>query len=171
MDTTAPVVSPSPVNDIMPDIFPAPAVANTPEPTSSPRILLAEDEFDARVIYLDILKSAGFNSDGAENGRVTLDLLTKNKYDLLLLDIIMPDIDGISVLTEIHQAPDKYGNPKVVMLTNIGGDLAIEKALKIGASGYMLKSETDPEQLIAVIKKYLAGENHVKVQSSLYSNN
>lgn len=136
--------------------------------TTKAKILLAEDEYDARVIYLDILQAAGFETDGAENGRVTLELLTKKKYDLLLLDIIMPDIDGISVLTEVVKDPAKYGSPKVVMLTNIGGDLAIDKALKIGANGYMLKSETDPEQLVAVVKKYLQGESHVKVQSSLY---
>jgi len=76
-------------------------------------------------------------------------------------------MDGITVLGEIKKNPDKYGKPKVVMLTNIGGDLAIEKALNIGANGYMLKSETEPDQLIDIIKKYLQGQNYVKADKGL----
>jgi CheY-like chemotaxis protein len=119
------------------------------------KILLAEDEQDARLIYLDILKSGGFEADGAENGKRTLEMLAAKKYDVLLLDIIMPDLDGISVLSEIVKDEAKYGKPIIIMLTNIGGDLAIEKALQIGADGYMLKSETEPQDLIATVKKFL----------------
>jgi CheY-like chemotaxis protein len=126
--------------------------------TTQKRILLAEDEEDARIIYLDILETEGFLAHGAENGSKTLELLEQNEYDLLLLDIIMPDMDGISVLTEIKSNKEKYGDFIVVMLTNIGGDLAIEKALDIGANGYMLKSETEPAELVSNIHKYLNGE-------------
>ena len=144
------------------DINEPSSVTESKENSSTPRILLAEDEEDARIIYLDILQSGGFNADGAINGATTLNYLSKNVYDLLLLDIIMPDMDGISVLAEIKKYPAKYGTPKIVMLTNIGGDLAIEKALNIGANGYMLKSETEPDQLIDIIRKYLAGQDHIK---------
>jgi CheY-like chemotaxis protein len=132
--------------------------ASSPDGDKQHKILLAEDEEDARMIYKDILEVGGFHVDTAENGKVTLDKLAGNYYDLLLLDIIMPDIDGISVLTEIKKFPAKYNINKIVMLTNIGGDLAIEKALNIGANGYMLKSETAPENLVDVINKYLHGE-------------
>ena len=67
----------------------------------------------------------------------------------------MPDKDGISILEEIKRYPDKYGDTKVVMLTNIGGDLAVDKAMKIGAAGYLLKSETDPDDLVNAVKQYL----------------
>lgn len=149
----------------------APADPTAPEPnnTGKPRILLAEDEEDARMIYKDILNTGEFEVDAAENGQKTLDYLTKKVYDLLLLDIIMPDMDGISVLAEIKKFPAKYGASKIVMLTNIGGDLAIEKALDMGANGYMLKSETEPEELLRIIRKYLAGEDHVKPEKTLLS--
>ena len=117
--------------------------------------MLAEDEEDARMIYLDILNNTEWNIDGAENGQVTLDKLAAKRYDLLLLDIIMPDLDGLTVLSELKKNPEKYGKPKVVMLTNIGGDLAIEKALGMGALGYMLKSETEPEGLVESVRSYL----------------
>jgi CheY-like chemotaxis protein len=135
--------------------------------SEKPKILLAEDEDDARMIYLDILGDDDFEVDAAENGQKTLDHLAGKVYDLLLLDIIMPDMDGISVLSEIKKYPAKYGTSKIVMLTNIGGDLAIEKALSMGANGYMLKSETDPEELVRIIKKYLSGEEHVKPEKTL----
>ncbi len=150
-----------------------PTAANNPVKTISPEkalVLLAEDEEDARLIYIDIIKDNGLNIEGAKNGQSTLDMLAAKKYDMLLLDIIMPDIDGISVLADIKAEPDKYGTPIVVMLTNIGGDLAIEKALAIGADGYMLKSETDPQELTKTIRRYLEGERHVRPQNSVMSN-
>jgi CheY-like chemotaxis protein len=125
-----------------------------------PKILLAEDEEDARMIYIDILEGGDFEVDGSKNGEETLKYLEENTYDLLLLDIIMPDLDGISVLSEVKEYPAKYGDPKVVMLTNIGGDVAIEKALRIGALGYMLKSETEPKELISNVKEYLKGDTN-----------
>ncbi|MFW5702494.1 MAG: response regulator [Candidatus Dojkabacteria bacterium] len=130
------------------------------------QILLAEDEEDARTIYQDVLDDE-FNISTSKNGRDTLAKLAEKPFDLILLDIIMPDMDGISVLTELKKYPAKYGNPIVVMLTNIGGDLAIEKALAIGANGYLLKSEAEPTELIKAIKKYLQGQEHVKLEKYL----
>lgn len=119
------------------------------------KILLVEDEPDAREIYLDILKSEGLTGVGVGDGTEALETLEQGKYDLVLLDIIMPKMDGVETLGRIKQSPDKYGTPKVVMLSNIGGDIAIDKAMELGADGYMLKSETEPEDFVNVVKKYL----------------
>lgn len=119
------------------------------------KILVVEDEPDALEIFKDILTEEGFEVDGAEGGLVALEKLVSARYDLVLLDIVMPDKDGISILEEIKRYPDKYGETKVVMLTNIGGDLAVDKAMKIGASGYLLKSETEPDDLVNAVKQYL----------------
>jgi two-component system response regulator ResD len=119
------------------------------------KILVVEDEPDALEIFKDILAEEGFEVDGAEGGLVALERLVNLKYDLVLLDIVMPDKDGISILEEIKRYPDKYGDTKVVMLTNIGGDLAVDKAMKIGAAGYLLKSETEPDDLVNAVKQYL----------------
>lgn len=119
------------------------------------KILVAEDEQDARMIFVDILSGVGFETIGAEDGTKVLEALEKQQFDLVLLDIVMPVKDGIQTLTEIKKFPGKYGKMKVVMLTNIGGDLAIDKAMKLGADGYMLKSETEPDDLVAIVNKYL----------------
>lgn len=122
---------------------------------SKKKILVVEDENDARKIYLDILASAGFEAKGAANGKEALQVLEGEKFDLILLDIIMPEMDGIETLENIIKFPAKYGDSKVLMLSNIGGDIAIDKAMQIGADGYMLKSETEPLDLINIVKKYL----------------
>jgi len=117
------------------------------------KILVAEDEQDARMIYLDILTTAGYEVDGAEDGNDAIAKLSKKKYDLVLLDIIMPNLDGIAVLKELKAHPDKFGNMPVYMLTNIGSEVAIENAISLGAKGYILKSDTDPTELAELIKK------------------
>ena len=119
------------------------------------KILLVEDEPDAREIYLDILKGENLDAVGVGDGTEALEALEREKYALVLLDIIMPKMDGVETLGRIKQSPDKYGTPKVVMLSNIGGDIAIDKAMELGADGYMLKSETEPEDFVNVVKKYL----------------
>lgn len=122
------------------------------------KVLIVEDEPDARKIYIDILASSNFEVVGAANGKEALVQLESGDFDLVLLDIIMPEMDGIETLENIIKDSNKYGTPKVLMLSNIGGDIAIDKAMDIGADGYMLKSETEPLQLIQVVKKYLGLE-------------
>jgi CheY-like chemotaxis protein len=125
------------------------------EATQNKKILVVEDEEDARIIFVDILSSLGYDVLSADDGTTALQQLESHKFDLVLLDIVMPKMDGIQTLKEIKRFPGKYGDMNIVMLTNIGGDAMIEEALKIGARGYMLKSETEPGDLLAVIQKYL----------------
>jgi|OpeIllAssembly_1097287.scaffolds.fasta_scaffold334328_2 CheY-like chemotaxis protein len=119
------------------------------------KVLIAEDEQDARIIYVDILTAAGWQADGVADGEEALKKMEKVKYDLVLLDIIMPNRDGIGALREIKAHPDKYGNMPVYMLTNIASDVAIENAITLGAKGYILKSDTDPTELVDLVKKAL----------------
>jgi len=80
----------------------------------------------------------------------------RGKYDLVLLDIVMPKLDGIETLRLLKSNPDKYGSPIVLMLTNLGGDVAVETAINLGAQGYLMKVETEPEQLLKKIDEELA---------------
>lgn len=119
------------------------------------KILIVEDEQDARTLYIDILSGSGYDVVGAADGVEALELLSKSKFSLVLLDIIMPNKDGVETLNEITTKPDTYGKPVVYMLTNIGSDVAIEKAISLGAAGYVLKSDTAPEELVTLVKKIL----------------
>lgn len=119
------------------------------------KILIVEDDNDARTIFLDILDSAGYEAVGAVDGNDALDKLSKDKFDLVLLDIIMPNKDGISTLSAILADRPKYGKMDVYMLTNIDSDITIQKAVELGAKGYFLKSDLNPEQLVETVKKYI----------------
>lgn len=118
------------------------------------KILLVEDEPDARELYADVLLNAGFDIDTAIDGQDAEDKMAVKKYDLILLDIITPRKDGIQTLDEIKKNPNLFGSPKVVMLSNIAGDIAIEKAMELGADGYMLKSDIEPSDLLDMVRKY-----------------
>lgn len=122
---------------------------------NKPKILVAEDEQDARLIYVDILSSAGYEVDGVADGKEALIKMENKKYDLVLLDIIMPNLDGISALKAIKEDPSKYGNMPIYMLTNIGSDAAIENSVQLGAQSYILKSDTDPTELTDLVEKAL----------------
>ncbi len=131
------------------------------------KILVVEDEPDARTMFVDLLESEGtYDVSSAVDGIEALAKAEAEKFDLVLLDIVMPNKDGIETLQDIKANAEKYGDPIVVMLTNISGDAAVEKAMQLGAAGYKLKIGTEPEELLESIASYLAGnrENHVTGQ-------
>jgi len=91
---------------------------------------------------------------GAKGGEEGLEKASSIKPDLILLDVIMPKINGIQVLQKLKDSPDTKNIP-VVILTVIGEQDIIDKALKLGAEGYIIKSTVDLNQLISEIKSYL----------------
>ncbi len=126
------------------------------------KILIVEDEDDARVIFKSLIETrpeyvVGIAKDGLE----ALETLEKEKYDMVLLDIIMPRMDGIEALKQIKENPDKYGTPIVLMLTNVGGDVAVQSAKDLKADGYIMKIETEPLELMVKIDEALK-QNKIK---------
>lgn len=124
------------------------------------KILIVDDEESIRDLFTEALMELSGQSNwevsGAVDGVDALAKMEATKFDLILLDIVMPRKDGIQTLTEIKADPAKYGNGRVMMITNIGGDLAIDEAMKIGAVGYKVKIDVEPEDLINTVKEELA---------------
>jgi len=120
------------------------------------KVLVVEDEDDARMLFQTLLQSDGFLFvDGAANGEVALEMQKKEKYDLIILDIIMPVMDGLEVLKQIRDNPNIYGNPSILMLTNLTGDVAEEGVRKYRVDGFLLKVKVDPETLLSTVKSIL----------------
>lgn len=138
----------------------APA-ATTPQTGKKYKIMIVEDETDAREVFVDLLNTAAdFEVLAAVDG---LDALAKveaeqGKVDLILLDIVMPRLDGVETLKRLREDKVKYGDPIVIMLTNLGGEVAIETAMKLGSQGYLMKIETEPLQLLEKVREYLSGK-------------
>lgn len=123
------------------------------------KILVVEDEEDSKEVLVSLLNTVeNYEVSAAVDGQDALAKLEaeRGKYDLVLLDIVMPKLDGIETLRLLKSNPDKYGSPIVLMLTNLGGDVAVETAINLGAQGYLMKVETEPEQLLKKIDEELA---------------
>ncbi len=101
-------------------------------------ILAVDDTEDILVIIRATLARQGFEVITATSGKEALDKVGKVLPDLILLDIMMPEMDGSSVLTELRTRPDTYHIP-VIMLTAFGDEKTITKNLELGADDYITK--------------------------------
>lgn len=117
-------------------------------------ILLVEDDPFLIDIYAKKLKEAGFKVEVAIDGEEALKKLKEKKPDLLLLDIVLPQIDGWEILQKIKKNK-KLEDLKVVILSNLGQKEEIEKGLKLGAEKYLIKAHYTPSQVVEEVKKVL----------------
>ena len=118
------------------------------------RILVVEDDLFLRELYTDILTAEGYKVDSAADGEEALQKIKVGGYDLVLLDIIMPKMDGLTVMRQVQTTPPQNTNKCVVFLTNLDKDEEIRTALKLG-NGYLIKSQITPGSLVEEVKMYL----------------
>lgn len=120
------------------------------------KILLVEDDSFVSDIYQTKLDKEGFQVLVAENGVEAMKILETVVPDAVLLDIIMPYMDGIEVLKKM-KGDERWKNIPVILLTNLSEREKIEEALGIGANDYLLKSHFTPaevmEKVNALLKK------------------
>ena len=122
------------------------------------KILLVEDDPFLIDIYTRKLKKAGFGIVVAENGEEALKLLQQKVFDLVVLDIVLPQVDGWTILREIKELKQKnksLENLKIIILSNLSQKEEVEKGLKLGASKYLIKAHYTPSQVVEEIKKIL----------------
>jgi DNA-binding response OmpR family regulator len=122
--------------------------------TEQKKILLVEDETSLRELYRELLFSVGFEVDTAEDGKIALEKIRNNKYDLILLDIRLPEMDGLQVLHNLTDE-EKSKNGKIYMLTNFSDDKIIRESYKSGASGYLMKSALNPDDVLHEVETAL----------------
>lgn len=109
----------------------------------------------------DNLEAEGCTVDTAMNGEEAMGRIKKERPNLILLDLLMPKRDGFYVLEEVKKNPEWKLIP-VIVLSNLGGDVEIKRALEMGANDYFVKSQHPIEEVIAKIKEYLEGKSAVK---------
>jgi len=119
------------------------------------RVLVVDDEALIRTGFQHILQAAdGIETVGAVSGAQAMQAVRDLRPDIVLLDIRMPDVDGLTILKKIRQLPEP---PVVAMLTTFDTDEYVAAALRGGASGFLLK-DTDPEQLGHLVRTLAAGD-------------
>jgi DNA-binding response OmpR family regulator len=117
-------------------------------------ILLVEDEAPFQEIYRDILESEGYDIVIQETGEGALEWLEYNTPDLVLLDIILPKISGIDVLTQMRQTATTQNTP-VVVYSVIDDQEQIDNAMKLGANNFMIKGQTAAYDVLATVNELL----------------
>lgn len=123
-------------------------------------VIIIEDEKDLLDSYTEVVESTGATVYGATDGYKGLKLIEENKTSVavVLLDLMMPGIDGIEVLRQIKSHPDQYDGVPVVILTNMVSDKVVKECLTLGASEYYVKTEISSDELITNIQKYLSSK-------------
>ena len=119
------------------------------------RILLIDDDIYTRELYEELLRGEGYEVVAVADGEAGLIEAVKGGYDIVLLDIIMPKKDGVSFLKEYQTLKPQRPNGQIVMLSVLGEDPIIKSCLELGASGYLIKSELTPDQVLKEIKGFL----------------
>lgn len=119
-----------------------------------PYIFLAEDDPFLTNIYTKKLQEAGFEVEVVGNGSKVLNQIFQRKPDILLLDIVLPDIPGWEILKRIKEDPI-LADLKVVILSSLGQQEEVEKGLALGAEGYLIKTQFKPSEIVEKVKEFL----------------
>lgn len=118
-------------------------------------LLLVEDEKEIREVYQTTLLEAGYIVDCAVNGKAALEKIESTKYDLILLDIMMPEMDGHEVMARLNKDHKMPVQTPIVLLTNLVNDNTIKDMMRLGASSYIVKVDITPEQLLEEVKQHI----------------
>ena len=119
------------------------------------KIVVAEDDKLISHSLCDALKAEGYEAAAAFDGEEAVEKIAEIMPDLVLLDIMMPKLDGISVLRQIKANPST-ARISVVVLTNIGDVETISKIVEAGGADYLLKSDQSVDDIIQKVKDVLA---------------
>jgi len=121
---------------------PGTATVHEPEDLSSLRVLLAEDDATNRMVALRMLSRLGVTADVAEDGEQAVDAVRDKDYDLVLMDVHMPRMDGVAATGEIHRLTGAGRRPAIVALTATALEGDRERLLSAGMDGYLSKPVT-----------------------------
>jgi len=122
------------------------------DPTQSVKILLIDDDPFITDMYVLKFKDAGFQIETARDGKEGLKKAREFNPDIVLLDIVMPGMDGFGVLEELRK---DSRSPKVILLTNLGQKEDVERGMRLGADDYVIKAHFTPSEVMDKIKNVL----------------
>lgn len=120
------------------------------------KILLVEDDEMLHGMYTQKFKNQGYEVISAYNGVEGVELSEKEKPDLILLDVIMPKMDGFVALKKIRKNEVTAGIP-VILLTNLGQEEDVKKGKELGANDYFIKANHTPQEVVDKVHSVLQG--------------
>ncbi len=116
------------------------------------KILVVEDEESVASVLVEKLKNSGFEAEYVIDGKLALEKVKNNNFNLVLLDLFLPVMDGFEFLEKLKKSNIKI---PVIVSSNLGTEEQIERVKNLGAKDYFVKAETSIEEIIERIKKFL----------------
>lgn len=117
--------------------------------------MIIEDDDLIRDLYKRQLDLADFDTYAFSNGKDGIEAAHANQFDLVLLDVMLPHMNGIEILKVLKSDPKTKDTP-VLFLSNLGQETVINEGVSLGAIGYLVKVSLTPNQLVEEVKKYIA---------------
>lgn len=129
------------------------------------KVLIVEDDQDIREIYATTFMKKGFTVFTATDGRGAIQKYQNKEPDIILLDIMMPNVDGYQVLKEVRKNMKKY--TPVIMLTNLDATLFEERAEFGDVDAYLIKSHYSPSEILAKVVEVMKLNKLIPAESDL----
>lgn len=126
------------------------------EPTTTPpkKILCIEDEYFISELYERALKKAGYDVTTALNGADGLEIARTGSYDIVLLDLMVPGMDGMEILRNLRDPEQTPGfRSKIIITTNLEQDDETRAEVEAQADGYLIKAAITPNELVSFLNK------------------
>lgn len=117
------------------------------------KILIIEDDQFIRELYVRELQKSNYDVTTTTTAEEAEKIIKKEKFDLILVDIMLPGKSGLDMLQHFHEVDGTKG-ASFIMLTNIGQDAVVKQGLELGAKGYLIKSSFSPQQIVEEINNY-----------------
>ena len=139
------------------------------ETNANKTIVIVEDDVAMREIVTHKLSSSGFTVKEAEDGRLGLDLITQTKPDLVLLDLMLPEVDGFEVLETVRKSTDpKLAKTPIIILSKLWSNKDILKTKALHVQAYLVKAYFTTEEILKKVEEVLANPDK---QAELSVNN
>ena len=122
---------------------------------SDTHILLIEDDQFLRDMYAELLADEGYLVDTSGDGYDGFIKLQHGAYSLVLLDIMLPKMDGLQILRRARDNNLLAKHGPIVLLSNLGQDDIVKQGFELGAAGYLIKSALTPDQVLHEIRIFL----------------
>ena len=133
------------------------------------KVLIVEDDTDIRELISFFMEKEGYEVFEASDGTSGIKLAKTYHPHIIILDLMLPHLDGKSFTQMIKKSEEKYGNPKIIMLTAKTDIEDVISGLEVGADDYM-KKPFDPRELVLRVKKLLSREIKIKTNVYMFKN-
>lgn len=124
------------------------------------KALIIDDDPLISDMYSLKLKEAGFDVEAASDGRVGFDKIKAGGHDVVLLDVVLPIMDGFEILGAIKR--EGFAHAPIILLTNLGQKEDVDRGLALGAADYIIKAHFTPSEMVAKVQGILAKQPSAK---------